>query len=92
MAQEQKNEDTTTMTTMNEIQKWLPESTFDADVRELIGIFCKGYSTFTEIANAYPKGSVEFLEELKDKQNDKLIGNQRQAVGILFAKIQQSGT
>ena len=76
--------------TMNEIQKWLSESTFDADVRQWFGIFCDGYSTFKQIAKAYPQGSREFLGELKDKQDDKLIGNQRQAVGILFEKIEQS--
>ena len=75
---------------MNEIQIWLSESTFDADVHQWLGIFCQGYSTFKQIAKAYPQGSVEFLGELKDKQNDKLIGNQRQAVGILFEKIEQS--
>ena len=75
---------------MNEIEKWMSESTFDTEIRQQIGIFCTGYKTFTQIAKAYPKGSGEFLQELKDKQNDKLIGNQRVAVGILFEKIEQS--
>ena len=93
MAQEQQNQDATnitTTTTMNQIQKWLSESTFDADVHQWIGIFCEDYSTFNQIATAYPKGSGELLDELKDKQNNKLIGKQRVAVGKLFAKIEQS--
>ena len=93
MAQEQNNQDTATIATtvtMNEIQKWMSESTFDAEIRQQIGIFCAGYKTFKQIAKAYPKGSGEFLEELKGNQNDKLIGNQRVAVGILFEKIEQS--
>ena len=93
MEQEHKNRHATTVattTTMSEIQNWLSESTFDEDIRQRIGIFCKGYSTFKQIGKAYPKGSGEFLEELKDKQNDKLIGTQRVAVGILFEKIEQS--
>ena len=78
------------MATLNKIQDWVSKSTFDAEIREQIGIFCNGFETFTQIAKAYPNGSGEFLEELKDKQNNKLIGNQRVVVGILFEKIEQS--
>ena len=93
MEQEQKNQDIATIATtvtMNEIQEWMSKSTLDAEIRQQIGIFCTRYKTFKQIAKAYPKGSGEFLEELKDKQNNKLSELQRAAVGILFEKIEQS--
>ena len=67
-----------------QIESW---ERLDKNIRKWLETWCQDFTTFGQIGNSYPKGSQEFMDELRERQDGKLIEKQRKAVGILFEMV-----